>query len=305
MSETTIQLLWQDRRVHPEFRAGVSLHSHTMYSEESLQIAQRYTGRLPLLEKSVGLDPARTFWTPPLSPKQAYHLEQKQIQDALQLPALISLTDHDNIHAGVQLRVLSDFHESPISTEWTVPFGPTFFHLGLHNLPAASASCIMAELQAFTTRPEESALAAMLGRLNENQDLLIVLNHPLWDEKGIELAEHSQVLSRLLEQYGRSFHALEVNGLRSAKENQSVLWMGRQVDLPVVAGGDRHGLEPNAVLNLSPSADLREFIHEIRYRRRSHVVFMPQYQRPLKIRVLQTMVDVMREYPDNLEDRRM
>ena len=53
MSETTIQLLWQNRRVHPEFRAGVSLHSHTMYSEESLQMVPRYTGKVPLLADAV------------------------------------------------------------------------------------------------------------------------------------------------------------------------------------------------------------------------------------------------------------
>ena len=250
------------------------------------------------------LDFSRAFWTPPLPPRQAYRLEQKQIQNTLQLPALVSLTDHDNIHAGAQLRVLSDFCEAPISTEWTVPFGPTFFHVGLHNLPVASASGIMAELQVFTGRPNENALLAILARLNEIQDLLIVLNHPLWDEKGIGVPEHSQVLGRLLERQGGSFHALEVNGLRSSKENQRVLWVGRQVDLPVVAGGDRHGLEPNSILNLSPSTDLREFIHEVRYRRRSHVLFMPQYHEPLKMRVLQTMVDIMREYPENLEGRR-
>src|SRR6185312_11724317 len=170
--------------------------------------------------------------------------------------------------------------------------GPTFFHVGLHNLPVASASGIMAELQAFTARPNENALPAILARLNDIQDLLIVLNHPLWDEKGIGVPEHSQVLGHLLERHGGSFHALEVNGLRSSKENQRVLWVGRQVDLPVVAGGDRHGLEPNSILNLSASADLREFIHEVRYRRRSHVVFMPQYHEPLKMRVLQTMVDI-------------
>jgi hypothetical protein len=84
MSETTIQLLWQDRRVHTEFRAGVSLHSHTMYSEESLQMVPRYGGKVPLLEKSVELDFPRAFWTSPLSPKQAYRLEQKQIQNTLQ-----------------------------------------------------------------------------------------------------------------------------------------------------------------------------------------------------------------------------
>ena len=37
------------------------------------------------------------FWTPPLAPRQAYRLEEKQIQRKFKLPALISLTDHDDI----------------------------------------------------------------------------------------------------------------------------------------------------------------------------------------------------------------
>ena len=75
-------------------------------------------------------------------------------------------------------------------------------------------------------------------------------------------------------------------------------------DLPVVSGGDRHGLEPNAIVNLSHGTSLVEFIHEIRHDRRSHVVFMPQYHEPLKLRILQTMVDIVRDYPDSLEGRR-
>jgi hypothetical protein len=31
---------------------------------------------------------------------------------------------------------------------------------------------------------------------------------------------------------------------------------------------------------------------------------MPSYAEPLKIRILQTMIDVVREYPENLEGRR-
>jgi hypothetical protein len=31
---------------------------------------------------------------------------------------------------------------------------------------------------------------------------------------------------------------------------------------------------------------------------------MPQYHEPLRLRILQTMVDVVRDYPENLESRR-
>jgi hypothetical protein len=317
MSETTIQLLWRERNIRPEFRSGVSLHSHTMYSEESLQMIPRYTGKVPFLCQAIRgestryeqharekLDFSRAFWTPPLSPRQAYRVEQRQIQNTFQLPALVSLTDHDDCRAGAQLRVLNEFRSTPVSTEWTVPFGPTFFHIGVHNLPSSQAGAIMNELEAFTAAPDTHSLHSLLEMLNALPDVLLVLNHPLWDEKGIGVPEHAQVLGRLLERHGRSIHGLELNGLRSWSENQKVIWLGRHADLPVVAGGDRHGLEPNAILNLARGTTLPEFIHEVRYCRTSHVAFMPQYREPLKIRVLQTMVDVMREYPDNLEGRR-
>jgi hypothetical protein len=317
MAKTTIQLLWKDRSICPEFRAGVSLHSHTMYSEESLGIIPHYTQKIPFLgravqrelqryqqSKSEPLDLAAAFWTPPLSPKQAFRLEHSQLQNTFQLPSFVSLTDHDDIRAGAQLQVLNEFRNVPVSTEWTIPFGPTFFHLGVHNLPPAKASGILSDLAAYTASPQEPVLSQLLADLNSFPDVLLVLNHPLWDEKGIGLPEHAQVLGRLLERHGRHFHALEVNGLRSFKENQQVIWLGQQAGLPVVSGGDRHGLEPNAIANLSWGRSFAEFIHEVRHRKRSHVVFMPQYREPLRIRVLQTMVDVVRDYPDNLDGRR-
>lgn len=317
MSETTFQFFWRDRSIHPQFRSGVSLHSHTMYSEESLEVIPRYTARVPYLAKQIlqesdryrshhgqPLDFANAFWTPPLSPRQAFQLEEKQVELQFGLKGLVSLTDHDNIRAGAQLRVLDEFQHAPVSTEWTIPFGPTYFHLGVHNLPAAEASSIMDDLRLFTANPKTGDLQKLLSTLSSYRDVLLVLNHPLWDEKGIGLSEHAQVLGRLLERHGRFFHALELNGLRSWEENQKVMWLGRETGLPVVAGGDRHGTEPNALVNLSYAGSIAEFVHEIRFDRRSHVVFMPQYREPLKLRVLQTMADIVRDYPENLDGRR-
>jgi len=314
---TQLQLFWRDSFVHKDFRSGVSLHSHTMYSEESLGMVPRYTAGVPYLgdairrqqaeysrNKGRDFDFGRAFWTPPLAARQAYRLEEKQIQRRLQLPGLISITDHDDIRAGLLLRVLDRFRHAPVSTEWTIPFGTTFFHLGVHNLPAGEANGIMEVLEQFTANPEEAKLEGVLEMLNSYPDVLLVLNHPLWDEKGIGIQNHEQVLTRLLKNYGRHFHALELNGLRSWQENKGVLVLGRETGLPLVSGGDRHGREPNAILNLSRGATLVEFVHEVRYRGFSHVVFMPQYHEPLKLRILQTMVDIVREYPESLEGRR-
>ena len=314
---TKLQFFWRDPYVSKEFRTGVSLHSHTMYSEESLDMVPRYTRKLPYLgaairrqqveynsRKDCEFDFSNAFWTPPFAPRQAYRIEESQIQRLFQLPALVSITDHDDIRAGIRLRVLERFRSAPISTEWTVPFGPTFFHVGIHNLPALEAGEIMERLSAFTANPQEDKLCELLGLLNSYRDVLLVLNHPLWDEKGVGAANHAQTLERLLARHGRDFHALELNGLRSWRENRDVLRIAQQSGLPLVGGGDRHGGEPNAIVNLSRADNLADSIRDIRYSRRNHVVFMSAYHEPLKLRVLQMMVDVLRDYPENLEGRR-
>jgi hypothetical protein len=312
-----VQFFWQDRSIHRDFCTGVSLHSHTMYSEESLEMIPRYTAKVPYLSSAIrrqseefnrkrgfDLDFANAFWTPPFSPRQAYRLEEKQIQRQFQLPGLVSLTDHDDIRAGSLLRVLERFRYAPVSTEWTIPFQTTFFHLGVHNMPATDAPALMQAMRAFTADPQPNLLPRILAELDAYPNILLVLNHPLWDEKGIGAAKHAQLLQRLLERHGSAFHALEVNGLRSWQENRDVLRLGRQIGLPVVAGGDRHGREPNAILNLSRASTFPEFVDEVRQQRFSHLVFMPQYHEPLRMRVLQTMVDIVRDYPENLKGRR-
>ncbi|MBV9266605.1 MAG: hypothetical protein JO061_10600, partial [Acidobacteriaceae bacterium] len=174
----------------------------------------------------------------------------------------------------------------------------------VHNLPASEAAGIMQELSAYTAEPEPDRLISNLARLNSHPDLLLVLNHPLWDEKGIGLAQHRETLRNLLKLCGCQFHALELNGLRSWHENQQVIRLAWEMDLPLTGGGDRHGREPNSILNLSRGTNLIEFVHELRYQRRSHLVFMPQYHEPLTLRTIQTVIDILRDYPEVFEGRR-
>jgi len=288
-----------------------------MYSEESLDMVPRYTAKVPYLghairqqelayhrKKQKHFSFADAFWTPPLAPRQAYRVEEKQIQRKFKLPALISLTDHDDIRAGAQLHVLDRFKHIPISTEWTIPWGETFFHLGVHNLPVADSEDLMQRFGEFTVNPQQSRLSGLLAMLHAMPAVLLVLNHPLWDEKGIGAERHGAALKTLLAQYGRFFHALELNGLRAWSENKQVVALGKELDVPVVSGGDRHGREPNAIVNLSRANTFAEFVEEIRRERVSQVVFMQQYHEPLRLRVLQTMVDVVREYPENFAGRR-
>jgi hypothetical protein len=316
-ARSSLQFFWQDAVIPAEFRAGVSLHSHTMYSEESLGMVPRYTARVPYLGEAIRrqekeYDRAKgrsfnfedAFWTPPLAPRQAYRLEEKQIQRKFQLPALVSLTDHDDIRAGANLRIMDRFARVPVSTEWTIPYGTTFFHLGVHNLPPGDAAPIASKLAVFTANPDEQKLGGLLQTLNSLPDVLLILNHPLWDEKGIGQDQHRKILQRFLTDHRKHLHGLELNGLRSWEENRRVITVGRDANLPLLSGGDRHGREPNAILNLSRATTFAGFVHEVRYEGFSHMVFMPQYHEPLRLRILQTMVDVVREYPENFEGRK-
>ena len=180
-ARTSLQFFWQNAEVPTDMRSGVSLHSHTMYSEESLGMVPHYTARVPYLggairrqeseygrAKGRAFNFADAFWTPPLAPRQAYRLEEKQIQRRLQLPALVSLTDHDDIRAGATLRVMDRFAKVPVSTEWTIPYGSTFFHLGVHNLPPADAAAIEARLCAIHVR----AGRAKAGRVAADAQLI-------------------------------------------------------------------------------------------------------------------------------------
>ncbi len=58
-----------------------------------------------------------------------------------------------------------------------------------------------------------------------------------------------------------------------------------------IAGGDRHGVEPNANINLTNATTFTEFVHEVRREKKSRVLFMPQYAEPWKHRILQSTID--------------
>jgi hypothetical protein len=196
------------------------------------------------------------------------------------------------------LRVLPEARRIPVSFEWSMPFRDTVLHLGIHNLPSSRAEIIVKPLGEYTREPAESRLPQLLKMLHEIPDVLLVLNHPMWDLAGIGKERHLDTLSGFLAKWGMFVHALELGGLRSWEENQSVLQLAEGWNQPAIAGGDRHGCEPSAVLNLTEAATFAEFVHQVRTKRQSHVLFMPQYKEPFVLRMLQTLLDVIREYPD-------
>ena len=183
------------------------------------------------------------------------------------------------------------------SVEWTVPYQGTFLHVGVHNVPPAEAESKLAMMNRFTSEPIERRLPELLDWLGSPPGSLVVLNHPLWDEKGIGPADHGKVVDSFLTHYRTFIHALELNGLRSWRENTKVIDLARRLCMSVVSGGDRHGTEPNATLNLTNARTFAEFAGSIRCGERSEILFMPQYRQSRTLRLLNNVFDIIGEHP--------
>ena len=315
---------WKQPLAVTPFTTGVSLHSHTSVSEETLGFIHAMFAAVPGLKRvfdyyahrsslhGVTLDFERANWRPPLQPRMAYDLESKQIQ-RLGLNSLVSITDHDTIDAALLLRTVPSSRHIPVSLEWSVPFGQTTFHLGIHNIPSKDGTAWMRRFEEFTAeaRPKleiggsitpcsaasDNKLLSMLRELHESPQVLIVFNHPLWDlhQAGpLHLAE----MKRFIKAAGRTLHALELNGLRHIRENREVARLAEETGHIVISGGDRHGLEPNANINLTSAASFTEFVEEIRIDRMSHVHFMEQYQGKWEQRILRSTLNAITDFPD-------
>ncbi len=322
MGQSSISYLWREPEAAKGFATGVSLHSHTNQSKETLdfisELSKDWNVLQPVMrwaerrcKRLTGINPdyAKSYWTPPLTPSLAFDLERRQIEEKLQLPGLVSITDHDDIQAPMLLRTVAASRHIPVSVEWTVPFGMTAFHLGIHNLPSAAGTPWMERFAEFTAMPAETRspriLTEMLAELDELPGVLIVFNHPLWDLYRVGRQKHDVFVNEFLAVNGQYIHALELNGLRDWKENRETSTLAGKWNQLVISGGDRHGLEPNANVNLTHAQSFTEFVHEIRRKRRSHVLFMPQYAEPWKHRILQSTLAAVRNYPDFPEGSRL
>lgn len=303
MTPTSIRFLWEQPEVLRDHRTAVSLHSHTRCSREGLGFLPRWLNDVPVLswelnrlirrcEVRTGGSPdfSAAYWTPPLRSWEAFGLERRALEDGLGVYGLVSLTDHDTIAAGCEVKA----HEpaAPVSVEWTVPFRDTFFHLGVHNLLERGADVMMAALATYTSQPTEAVLRDLLACLHAEREVLIVLNHPLWDQAGIGVDRHMIVLRRFLTVAGGTIHAMELNGLRPWEENRMVAHLAGELGRPVISGGDRHGCEPNAVVNLTRARTFAEFADEVRSGV-SDVLFLPAYREPLTLRIMQTLFDIL------------
>jgi hypothetical protein len=297
------------------FQAGVSLHSHTMHSQESLAFIPALAHKIPVVRRVVELEEWRyekrhgqrpsydaAYWTPPVSEREAFEIERKQIAETLRLTPMVSLSDHDSIEANIRLQIVARPETAPISVEWTVPFGGSFFHLGIHNLPRREERAWMRALAEYTDKRRPRQLRDLLAALDEKPETLIVFNHPLWDEKGIGAKAHRQLVLSFLGDCGAWIHALEFNGMRSWRENKQVIEMAKTTNRCLVSGGDRHALEPNALVNLTNALTFDEFVDEVRRDSISDLLVMPHYREPLAVRYAEAIWETIREYP-GLEGR--
>jgi len=311
MPSSSISYLWRDKQAAKTFSTGVSLHSHTNQSRETLDFLANFGNQFPVIRPlmsrmerrseqmhSIRINYAASYWTPPMTPKLAFDLESRQIEN-LDLAPMVSLTDHDNINAPMLLRTVPSARGIPVSVEWSAPYGGVqAFHLGVHNLPSAKAAQWMDILAEFTAHPSDSRLTEILVALHKEPNVLVVFNHPMWDLYLVGQEKHQFLVNEFLQKNGAFLHALELNGLRNWEENRSVRRLAEQWNMLLISGGDRHGVEPNANINLTNAASFTEFVHEIRRERKSNVLFLPQYAEPWKQRILQSTIDAIRHYPE-------
>jgi hypothetical protein len=303
MYGSTVRFAWKEGDPARSFQAGVSLHGHTVHSKECLSFLPRYLHLVPGIsqiasyyERVRRVDFARAWWTPPLSPASALALEREQIAK-LGLRPMVSITDHDDIAAGLSLAVTADTADTPLSVEWTVPYQRTYFHLGIHNMPRHAAGLWMDAMTEYTAAPHEQVLPAMLDEFARVPGVLIVLNHPFWLEEGVVEEEHRRALDCILRDCTGWFDAFELNGTRGWKENAETIELARTYQRPLISGGDRHGCEPSACINLTNARDFEGFVDEI-HSGHSSILFLPQYREPMSQRVLEAARDILRVYPE-------
>jgi len=318
LKQTRLHILHKPQDLRKEATTGVSLHCHTEYSKEMLDFVPHYAAKLPIIAyfwkkerqrylEREGKAPnfSTAYWSPPMTAQEVYNIEKRQINEA-GLEAITSISDHDSIDANLLSNEHTANEQAPISLEWTVPFSYGFFHVGVHNLPKYHAVELTKTLLDYTFNEQNQStekLNELFSMLNALPDVLIVLNHPLWDIEIVGKEKHAHLLKNFLKEHGRWIHALEINGFRRWSENKAVIEMAEALGYPIVTGGDRHGCKPNTVLNLTNAKTFSEFTEEIRVDKRSEIVLMPEYKQPLHSRQLQSFGEILKHYPEFPEGR--
>ena len=319
LKNTRLHILRRPTELSAKAKTGVSLHCHTEHSKEMLDFVPHYAEKLPIIaqfwkrerdnylkREGKEIDFSNAYWSPPMNPDAVYEIEKRQINES-GLDAIVSLTDHDNIDAALKVNVTAPNTHAPISMEWTVPFEYGFFHVGVHNLPKAQALGLTKTLLDYTFVDENHTnerLTEMFAMLNDIPGVLVILNHPLWDIERVGKERHVALLKNFVRVHGKWIHAFEINGFRSWSENKAVIEMAESLGIPIATGGDRHGCQPNTVINLTNASTFDEFVEEIRIEKRSEVVLMPEYEHPIHSRQLQSFSEILSHYPEFPDGRK-
>jgi hypothetical protein len=302
----------RSRFSHPaDIRAAVSLHGHSECSRETLEFIPRIARQIPVVdryfersltqyqtENGRPLNFAEWYWRPPVTPAGMIDSERTQLEQRLDLPGMVSLTDHDTVEGPRALRA-NGRTDVPLSVEWSVPFDGCLFHLGVHGISPEIIDEMMPAFAAYTAGPPSGMhrkVRELLDALAECPETLVVFNHPCWDLAKVGQLRHDSTLFAFLRAFQDRIHALELNGYRDWAENRLVLPIAKGFGLPVVGGGDRHGLFPNTIVNLTRATDWSAFVHELRAERFSHCVVFPEYSDPFVGRIFQSAADILRPH---------
>lgn len=311
LTRTSIEV-HRDDKASPaaaRMRRGVSLHSHSSCSRERLSFVPGIARELPvvgrLFDRSVAqigralgrpLDFEHVYWRPPASPESVIASERRQIEDRLGLGALVALTDHDTLDGPRQLRAIGV--DVPLSVEWSIRVDETVLHLGVHNIDPGrfvEARALLAQSDAGAT---PGMVTDILDWLAADPGTFVILNHPFWDFAQAGALRHEGILLSFLRRHHRRVHALELNGYRRWAENRRVFPLADAFELAVVAGGDRHGHAPNAMINVTDADSFAEFAHQLRAGRPTTCVVFPEYFEPFPARVFAGFRDALRPDAD-------
>jgi hypothetical protein len=230
-------------------------------------------------------------YNPPFQPLEIWRMETASAAALGATHLLLAITDHDEVAGGIELLEQLPERESELALgeELSIRFEHAVFHLGVTGLPFGRAAALHASLQAHAQHDDLDAVFDTLASL----PCLTVLNHPLLDWGGGTIAA-APVLT-LLRRYGWAIDALEINGMRTPRENEAVVALGAEVGKPLVGGGDSHLILASSALCGTNAATYAEFIAEVKAGE-TQVLVTPGYFLPLRWRLTLRVLSFIAQY---------
>jgi len=92
---------------------------------------------------------------------------------------------------------------------------------GDSQLAQRAGDGVDADAGGFYGEPSDARLTEILVALNEEPNVLVVFNHPMWDLYLVGAEKHQFLVNEFLQKNGNYLHAMELNGLRHWDENRA------------------------------------------------------------------------------------